>query len=75
MFSDAVYGGKEQSRKAARKYRREAMGDLPPRTTLTGGQRNQGMAKPAATKPAMKQPSAKKTSAPSAVSAKKRSRR
>lgn len=35
MFSDAVYGGKEQSRKAARKYRREVMGDLPPRTTLT----------------------------------------
>ncbi len=32
MFSDAVYGGKEQARKAARKYRREVMGDLPPRT-------------------------------------------
>jgi hypothetical protein len=37
MFSDAVYGGKEQARKAARKYRREVMGDLPPRTTLTRG--------------------------------------
>lgn len=36
MFSDAVYGGKEQARKAARKYRREVMGDLPPRTTLSG---------------------------------------
>ena len=35
MFSDAVYGGKEQARKAARKYRREVMGDLPPRTTLS----------------------------------------
>ena len=35
MFSDAVYGGKESARKAARKYRREAMGDLPARTTLT----------------------------------------
>jgi hypothetical protein len=34
MFSDAIYGGKEGARKAARKYRREAMGDLPPRTTL-----------------------------------------
>jgi len=34
MFSDAVYGGKEPARKAARKYRREVMGDLPPRTTL-----------------------------------------
>jgi len=37
MFSDAVHGGKEHSRKAARKYRREVMGDLPPRTTLAGG--------------------------------------
>ncbi len=34
MFSDAIYGGKEPARKAARKYRREVMGDLPPRTTL-----------------------------------------
>ena len=34
MFSDAVYGGKEPARKAARKHRREVMGDLPPRTTL-----------------------------------------
>ena len=35
MFSDAVYGGKEQARKAARKYRKEVMGDLPARTTLS----------------------------------------
>jgi hypothetical protein len=35
MFSDAIYGGKEPARKAARKYRREAMGELPARTTLT----------------------------------------
>lgn len=34
MFSDAIYGGKEPARKAARKYRREAMGELPARTTL-----------------------------------------
>ena len=46
MFSDAVYGGKEQARKAARKYRREVMGDLPPRTTLT----KKGASKPAAKK-------------------------
>ena len=39
MFSDAVYGGKEQARNAARKYRREVMGDLPPRTTLTTGRK------------------------------------
>jgi hypothetical protein len=35
MFSDAVYGGKEQARKAARKHRKEVMGDLPARTTLS----------------------------------------
>ena len=40
MFSDAVYGGKEQARKAARKYRREVMGDLPPRTTLIRGKKD-----------------------------------
>ncbi len=39
MFSDAVYGGKEQARKAARKYRKEAMGDLPPRATLDQSRR------------------------------------
>jgi hypothetical protein len=39
MFSDAVYGGKEQARKAARKYRKEVMGDLPPRTTLNTSRR------------------------------------
>ncbi|HEY5035750.1 MAG TPA: hypothetical protein VII74_01310 [Chthoniobacterales bacterium] len=70
MFSDAVYGGKEQSRKAARKYRREAMGDLPPRTTLVGGQKNRGLAKPA-----MKKPAAKKAPAPAAAAAKKKSPR
>ena len=60
MFSDAVYGGKEQARKAARKYRREVMGDLPPRTTLSRaasvGQRGQAAAK----KTAAKKPAAKK---------------
>lgn len=49
MFSDAVYGGKEPARKAARKYRREVMGDLPPRTTLTTGNKK-AAAKKAATK-------------------------
>jgi hypothetical protein len=39
MFSDAVYGGKEPARKAARKYRREVMGDLPPRTTLSANRK------------------------------------
>jgi hypothetical protein len=55
MFSDAVYGGKEQSRKAARKYRREVMGDLPPRTTLIQARAAAKAAKPAAKKAPAKQ--------------------
>ena len=51
MFSDAVYGGKEQALKAARKYRKEVMGDLPPRTTLITG-RGRGATKTAAKKTA-----------------------
>jgi hypothetical protein len=51
MFSDAVHGGKEGARKAARKYRREAMGDLPPRTTLGAGARGRSAAKSVAKKP------------------------
>ena len=31
MFSDAIYGGKESARRAARKFRKSAMGDLPER--------------------------------------------
>jgi len=54
MFSDAVYGGKEPARKAARKYRREVMGDLPPRTTLTAAKRR------SASKAKAKKSSAKK---------------
>ncbi len=54
MFSDAVYGGKEPARKAARKYRREVMGDLPPRTTLAAAKAK------SASKPAAKKPPAKK---------------
>jgi hypothetical protein len=56
MFSDAVYGGKEQARKAARKYRREVMGDLPARTTLT----KKGTSKPVAKKVVAKKAAAKK---------------
>jgi hypothetical protein len=47
MFSDAVYGGKEPARKAARKYRREVMGDLPARTTLAASARRRSASKPA----------------------------
>ena len=31
MFSDAIHGGKESARRAARKFRKSAMGDLPAR--------------------------------------------
>ncbi len=31
MFSDTIYGGKEQARRAARKFKREAMQRLPER--------------------------------------------
>lgn len=31
MFSDTIYGGKEQARRAARKFRRDAMVNLPGR--------------------------------------------
>ncbi len=57
MFSDAVCGGKDQARKAARKYRREVMGDLPPRTTLSSARsKSRPAAKPAAKKSAAKKP-------------------
>src|SRR3982750_3225753 len=54
MFSDAVYGGKDQARKAARKYRREVMGDLPARTTLIPGAAGKGRQAPAKKTPAKK---------------------
>src|SRR5881398_3194276 len=60
MFSDAVYGGKEQARKAARKYRREVMGDLPPRTTLSAAARRPASAAKPAVKKAAAKPAAKK---------------
>jgi hypothetical protein len=60
MFSDAVYGGKEQARKAARKYRRDTMGDLPARTTLV---ENRAAAKSSSRPGAKKSAPAKKASA------------
>ncbi|HEY2798978.1 MAG TPA: hypothetical protein VGI85_00150 [Chthoniobacterales bacterium] len=58
MFSDAVYGGKEPARKAARKYRREVMGDLPARTTLSHSAKRQKSG--AAAKSAAKKTTARK---------------
>ena len=65
MFSDAVFGGKEQARKAARKYRRDTMGDLPARTTLVQRPAAAKSARPAAKKAssAKKAPAAKSKSA------------
>ncbi len=61
MFSDAVYGGKEQARKAARKHRREVMGDLPPRTTLAASAaKRRNASKPAKKSVAKKKPKAAK---------------
>ncbi len=61
MFSDAVYGGKEQARKAARKHRREVMGDLPPRTTLAASAaKRRSASKPAKKSVAKKKPKAGK---------------
>jgi hypothetical protein len=40
MFSDTVYGGKESARRAARKFKKSAMADLPERVfrgPLSGG--------------------------------------
>jgi hypothetical protein len=41
MFSDTVYGGKESARRAARKFKKSAMADIPARVfrgPLSGGE-------------------------------------
>ena len=59
MFSDAIHGGKESARRAARKFRKSAMGDLPERifrgpvgAVVGGGQKSKGRsaARPQSTK-------------------------
>ena len=45
MFSDTVYGGKESARRAARRFKRSAMADLPERVfrgPLSGGKKRTG---------------------------------
>jgi hypothetical protein len=37
MFSDGVYGGKDKARRAARKFRNAAIGDLPEPEPSEGG--------------------------------------
>lgn len=43
MFSDTVYGGKESARRAARKFKRSSMADLPAR--IFRGPVNEGQAR------------------------------
>jgi hypothetical protein len=48
MFSDTVYGGKESARRAARKFKKAAMADIPARVfrgPLAGGDAKAGAAK------------------------------
>jgi len=40
MFSDSVYGGKEGARRAARKFKRSALGDLPARAPRRSARRS-----------------------------------
>jgi len=39
MFSDSIYGGKEAARRAARKFKRSALGDLPARAPRRSARR------------------------------------
>jgi hypothetical protein len=50
MFSDKVYGGKESARRAARKFKRTAMSDLPERVFSGPTKRPAGAKKSAAAK-------------------------
>ena len=45
LFSDNGYGGKEGARRAARKFRKEAMGDLPERVFRGPSSAKKGRAK------------------------------
>jgi hypothetical protein len=40
MFSDSVHGGKEAARRAARKFKRSALGDLPARAPRRSARRS-----------------------------------
>ena len=70
MFSDTVYGGKESARRAARKFKREAMADLPERIF-----RGPVSAKTTRSKSAAKKRSATKTTGRVSARAASRARR
>lgn len=57
MFSDAVHGGKEAARRAARKFKRITIADLPDRTHRTSSKRTKTARK---TAPKRRSASAKK---------------
>jgi hypothetical protein len=50
MFSDQIYGGKESARRAARKFKRTAMSDLPDRVFAGPTKRAAGAKKSTAVK-------------------------
>jgi hypothetical protein len=74
MFSDAVHGGKEAARKAARKYRRQALSQLPPRSVRGFGSAK-GLKSARKKRPAARRPAAKKRPAAKRPAARKKSRR
>lgn len=74
MFSDAIYGGKESARRAARKFKKTAMGDLPERVFRGPVSAEQARGSKTATKRAGAKKSAKTKSA-NRSAAKKKSRR
>ena len=61
MFSDAIHGGKENARRAARKFRKSAMGDLPERVFRGPAGADEGASRKTKARPA----SAKSTRAAS----------
>ena len=74
MFSDAIHGGKENARRAARKFRKEAIGDLPERVfrgPVSADERRRSKTKK--TRPVSKARPAKRGA--SSKSSKKKSRR
>jgi hypothetical protein len=76
MFSDKIYGGKESARRAARKFKRTAMSDLPERvfsgpTKQTGGSKKSTAAKGKSA--SAKKTAGSKSSARGGASAKKSS--
>ncbi len=66
MFSDTIYGGKEGARRAARKFKRNAMLKLPDRVFRgpTKGKPARGKAKPTKTKAKPKAKAKAKSAAP-----------